>query len=253
MKVKDPVTVVGDIHGQYFDPVKLLDVGGDPAETKYLFLGDYVDRGMFSLEVVLLIYAIKINYPKTTYMLRGNHECRQMTAFFNFRAEVLNKFDEETYDLFMDTFDALPIGCLVNNKFLALHGGISPDLKTLEDLNDIRRRKEPPRSGLFCDILWSDPVDDDTGYCDSVFKSNDVRGCSYFFGQEAVNKFFRKNNLLSVIRAHEAQLEGYKMHKWSSKSGFPVVITIFSAPNYCDVYNNKGAIIKFKGQEINIQ
>lgn len=95
-----------------------------------------------------------------------------MTQFFNFRSEVLNKYDDEIYDLFMDTFDALPIGCLVNNKFLAIHGGISPDLKTLDDLNEIRRTKEPPRSGLFCDILWSDPVEDDNGYCDSLFKEN---------------------------------------------------------------------------------
>ena len=145
MKLKDPVTVVGDIHGQYYDLVKLLDVGGDPEDTKYLFLGDYGDLGAFSVDCVLLIYSIKLNYPKTTFLLRGNHECRQMTNFFNFRLEVLNKFDEDTYDLFMDTFDALPIGCLVNNKFLAIHGGISPDLKTLEDLNEIRRMKEPPR------------------------------------------------------------------------------------------------------------
>jgi serine/threonine-protein phosphatase 2B catalytic subunit len=185
--------------------------------------------------------------------LRGNHECRQMTAFFNFRIEVLTKYDEETYNLFMDTFDVLPIGWLVNSKFLAIHGGISPDLKTLDDLNNIKRAKEPPRTGLFWDILWSDPVEDDSGYCESLYKTNEVRGCSFFFGSDAASKFLRKNRLLSIIRAHEAQLEGYKMHKWNAKSGFPVVITIFSAPNYWDVYNNKGAIIKFKGAEINIQ
>jgi len=253
LKLKDPVTVVGDIHGQFYDFVKMLDVGGDPENTKYLFLGDYVDRGSFSVEVVLLVYAIKLNYPKTIFLLRGNHEWRQMTAFFNFRIEVLTKYDEETYSLFMDTFDTLPIGCLVNNKFLAIHGGISPELKSLDDLNNIKRAKEPPRSGLFCDLLWSDPVEDDSGYCESLFKNNEVRGWSYFFGSDAASKFLKKNKLLSIIRAHEAQLEGYKMHKWNSKSGFPVVITIFSAPNYWDVYNNKGAIIKFKGAEINIQ
>ena len=99
-------------------------------------------------------------------MLRGNHECRQMTSFFNFRAECLNKFDEDTYNLFMEVFDSLAIGCIVNNRFLALHGGISPDLKTLDDLNKIDRNVEPPRSGLFCDILWSDPVEDDKGKAD---------------------------------------------------------------------------------------
>ena len=204
MKLQDPVTVVGDLHGQFFDTVKMLDVGGNPENTKYLFLGDYVDRGSFSVEVSLLLFALKLNYTKTIFMLRGNHECRQMTSFFNFRAEVLNKYDEETYDLFMETFDALPIGCIVNNRFLALHGGLSPDLKTIEDLNKIERNIEPPRSGIFCDILWSDPVEHDKGKQEKLYKQNEVRGCSYFFGVDAANKFLKRNNLLSVIRAHEA-------------------------------------------------
>ena len=137
LSLQDPVTVVGDLHGQFYDMVKMLDVGGTPETTKYLFLGDYVDRGSFSVEVVLLLYSLKLNFTSTIYMLRGNHECRQMTAFFNFRAECLYKYDQETYELFMDTFDALPIACLVNEKFLALHGGISPELKTLNDLKNL--------------------------------------------------------------------------------------------------------------------
>eukprot|EP00347_Sterkiella_histriomuscorum_P024029 403332551 len=235
LSLHDPVTVVGDIHGQYYDFVKMLDVGGSPAKTKYLFLGDYVDRGSFSCEVVILLYALKLNFPQTIYMLRGNHECRQMTQFFNFRAECLYKYDQETYELFMETFDALPISCLVNDKFLALHGGISPELKTINDLKNLQRFQEPPRVGLFCDILWSDPVEDEKGQCPQRFQQNDVRGCSYFFGQQATNQFLHKNKLLSILRAHEAQFDGYKMHKWNGASEFPVVITIFSAPNYCDV------------------
>eukprot|EP00347_Sterkiella_histriomuscorum_P002668 403367261 len=253
LSLHDPVTVVGDIHGQYYDFVKMLDVGGSPAKTKYLFLGDYVDRGSFSCEVVMLLYALKLNFPQTIYMLRGNHECRQMTQFFNFRAECLYKYDQETYELFMETFDALPISCLVNDKFLALHGGISPELKTINDLKNLQRFQEPPRVGLFCDILWSDPVEDEKGQCPQRFQQNDVRGCSYFFGQQATNQFLQKNKLLSILRAHEAQFDGYKMHKWNGASEFPVVITIFSAPNYCDVYNNKGAIIKFEQNTLNIQ
>lgn len=96
-------------------------------------------------------------------------------------------------------------------------------------------------------------MDDDKGYQDQKFIYNEVRGCSYFFGVQAVNLFLKKNNLLSVIRAHEAQLDGYKMHRWNGPNDFPVVITIFSAPNYCDVYNNKGAVIKFENNTLNIQ
>ena len=231
----------------------MLDVAGNPENTKYLFLGDYVDRGNFSVEVLVLLYAIKINYPETIYMIRGNHECRQMTQFFNFRAEVLSKYDEEVYERIMESFDALPVATLINGKFLAVHGGISPDLKTLADLNSISRFQEPPRSGMYCDILWSDPVEGDTGKAREKFKVNETRGCAYFFNVKAANEFLKRNKLLSIVRAHEAQIDGYKLHKWNGESEFPTVITIFSAPNYCDVYNNKGAIIKFENNTLNIQ
>lgn len=253
LQLKDPVTVVGDIHGQFHDMIKMLEIGGSPETTRYLFLGDYVDRGSFSIEVVLLLYAIKVSFPSTVYMIRGNHECRQMTAFFNFRSEVMYKYDLEVYDKFMESFDMLPLSCVINNKFIALHGGISPELRTLDDINRLNRFTEPPRQGLYCDILWSDPVENDQGRSPDLFKSNEVRGCSYFFNVEAVNRFLRRNDLLSVIRAHEAQLDGYKMHRWNGNNEFPVVITIFSAPNYCDVYNNKAAVIKFENNTLNIQ
>jgi serine/threonine-protein phosphatase 2B catalytic subunit len=251
--LQDPLSVVGDIHGQYFDALKILEIGGNPENTKYLFLGDFVDRGSFSIEVLILLYSLKISFPDTINMLRGNHECRQMTTFFNFRTECLYKYDQEVYDMFMDSFDLLPLACVINGKFIGVHGGLSPELKTLDDINRLERFKEPPKQGLFCDLLWSDPVDNDDGICENIYRMNDVRGCSYFYGNEAVGKFLEQNNLLSVIRAHEAQLDGYKMHAWTGKSDFPVVITIFSAPNYCDVYNNKGAIIKFENNTLNIQ
>ena len=131
----------------------MLDVVGSPFNNKFLFLGDYVDRGSFSIEVILLLYAIKINFPSTVYMLRGNHECRQMTSFFNFRQECLYKYDEDIYERFMESFDAIPLGCILNSKFLALHGGIGPDLKKMDDIGRIYRFVEPPRSGLLCDVL----------------------------------------------------------------------------------------------------
>ena len=115
----------------------------------------------------------------------------------------------------------------------------------LEDIKKIDRFREIPKTGLFCDLVWADPVDSKTGNCDGLVKTNDVRGCSYFFGSEMAKTFFDKNKVLSIIRAHEAQAEGFKMYKWSGAEKFPAVITIFSAPNYCDFYNNKGAVIKF--------
>ncbi|CAE8637314.1 unnamed protein product, partial [Polarella glacialis] len=259
LKLSDPITVVGDIHGQYYDLVKLLEVGGKVADTQYIFLGDYVDRGSFSVEVVAALYSLKIRYPKQVRMLRGNHECRQMTAFFNFREECEFKYDIGVYNAFMDSFDCLPLAATINGKFLCVHGGLSPDLAKLQAINNLNRFTEPPKEGLLCDLLWSDPLEAKDGESRPVSKKggapfvpNEVRGCSYFYSFDGAATFLKKNSLLSVIRAHEAQLDGYKMHKTNPSTGFPLVITIFSAPNYCDVYNNKGAILKFDNSTLNI-
>lgn len=248
LELPEPVAVVGDIHGQYYDLEQMLVLCGDPEETNYLFLGDYVDRGSFSLEVVLLLLALKLAHPKTIYLLRGNHECRQMTTFFNFRAECLAKHDLEVYEKVMECFDALPLACIVGGRFLAVHGGLSPELKTVADIGLIDRFMEPTKKGLACDLLWSDPAVGETA---EMFPTNIVRGCSFFFSPQATAKFLKRNHLLSILRGHEAQLDGYKMHNWDD-STFPSVITIFSAPNYCDVYHNKGAIVRIRDGDLTI-
>jgi serine/threonine-protein phosphatase 2B catalytic subunit len=138
-----------------------------------------------------------------------------MTTFFNFRAECLAKYDLEIYEKVMESFDTIPISCLVNGKFLAVHGGISPELDTLARLNTINRVSEPPRTGLYCDLLWADPVEAANGKTPDRYRANETRGCSYLFNVDAANTFLKKNKLLSIIRAHEAQLDGYKLHKWN--------------------------------------
>ena len=110
----------------------MLTKVGDPANINYLFLGDYVDRGVFGIEVCVLLFCMKQNYPKSVILLRGNHESRNMTETFTFREEVLTHYDIEVYEQFMEIFDALPIACQVSKKYLAMHGGISPEMDSLD-------------------------------------------------------------------------------------------------------------------------
>jgi len=253
--VDAPITVCGDTHGQFYDLIKIFenDIGGNPANTNYLFLGDYVDRGYFSMEVILYLYCCKINYPNTFFLLRGNHECRHLTEYFTFKEECLHKYSEEIYDFITESFNALPLAALMNGKFLCIHGGLSPDIKTLDDIANIDRFKEPPSSGPMCDLLWADPMEEFSPDIREHFVPNDIRGCSYLFSYRAVCSFLQKNKLLSVIRAHEAQNAGYKMHLQNDATGFPSVITLFSAPNYLDAYNNKGAVLRYENNIMNIR
>ncbi|KAG1741558.1 Metallo-dependent phosphatase-like protein [Suillus paluster] len=254
LQVDAPITVCGDIHGQYYDLMKLFEVGGSPADTRYLFLGDYVDRGYFSIECVLYLWCLKIWYPDTLFLLRGNHECRHLTDYFTFKLECKHKYSERIYDACMESFCALPLAAVMNKQFLCIHGGLSPELNTLDDIRAIDRFREPPTHGLMCDILWSDPVEDfGQEKMNESFVHNHVRGCSYFFTYQAACQFLERNNLLSIIRAHEAQDAGYRMYRKTKSTGFPSVMTIFSAPNYLDVYNNKAAVLKYESNVMNIR
>lgn len=253
IKLMDPVVIVGDIHGQFYDLLKIFDAsGGSIEENRYIFLGDYVDRGNFSLEVCILLFALKINFPTQYYLLRGNHESRQMTTFFNFHTECLIKYDEEVYLRIMEAFDALPISAIVNDRFFLVHGGISPETSTLDVIININRYVEIPKSGVLCDLVWSDPIDEEMFAINSDWEINTSRGCSFNFGAKSLIPFLAESNLISVIRAHEVQMEGFKFYKWNKKVDFPSCITLFSAANYCDVYNNKGAIIKIKSSQFNL-
>jgi serine/threonine-protein phosphatase 2B catalytic subunit len=241
------VTIVGDLHGQFFDLVQLMETaGGSPPERSFLFLGDYVDRGNWSIEILTYLYAMKLKHPKHVFLLRGNHESRDMNIFFNFRQECLYKYDAEVFEAFAKSFLSLPLAAIVDTKYLCMHGGISPDLHNISQLYMIDRFTEPPLEGLFCDILWADP--DPNPSSGTLFRRNDARGCSYYYSNDALAEFLKKNNLVSLIRAHEVQLEGYKTGPTLKGMTIPTQITIFSAPNYCDQYGNRGAILNIESE-----
>jgi serine/threonine-protein phosphatase 2B catalytic subunit len=255
IEIAQPVVIVGDLHGQYYDLLKIFDIGGSLSKISYLFLGDYVDRGHFSVEIVLYLWSLKIIYPEKLTLLRGNHECRHLADHFTFKRECLIKYSQKVYDACIKSFCNLPLCALVNKQLFCVHGGISPQLLSLNDVNKLNRDREPPSHGLMCDLLWADPAQD---YNDEVaiptnvaFTANSTRGCSFYYNYNAVSNFLQNNDLLCVIRAHEAQDNGFRMYKNMEKTEFPSVITIFSAPNYLDVYNNKGAIIVYEKDMMN--
>ncbi|CAH02173.1 calcineurin catalytic subunit A [Kluyveromyces lactis] len=255
LMLNSPLTICGDIHGQYYDLMKLFEVGGDPSETPYLFLGDYVDRGSFSFECLIYLYALKINFPKTFWLLRGNHECKHLTSYFTFKAECLHKYDLSIFDACCKSFNYLPLAAVMNNQYFCTHGGISPDLVSVQDVNKINRFREIPSKGLMCDLMWADPIEnyDEDSNSEERFVPNSLRGCSYAFTYKAVCDFLKRNGLLSVIRAHEAQDQGYRMYKNTKSMGFPSLMTLFSAPNYLDTYKNKAAILKYGDNLMNIR
>lgn len=230
--VKCPVTVCGDIHGQFHDLMELFRIGGPNPDTNYLFMGDYVDRGYYSVETVTLLVALKIRYPQRITILRGNHESRQITQVYGFYDECLRKYgNANVWKYFTDLFDYLPLTALIDNQIFCLHGGLSPSIDTLDNIRALDRIQEVPHEGPMCDLLWSDP-DDRCGWGISP------RGAGYTFGQDISEAFNHNNGLTLVARAHQLVMEGYN---WSQDRN---VVTIFSAPNYCYRCGNQAAIME---------
>ena len=153
------ITVCGDVHGQYYDLLNIFSINGNPSETNpYLFNGDFIDRGSFSVEVIVVLCAWKCLYPKHFFMSRGNHESKNLNKMYGFENEVKHKYDSKTYDLFSDMFCTLPIAHTINKKVFIVHGGLfAKDGVKLEDVNKENRRREPPDEGIMCECLWSDP------------------------------------------------------------------------------------------------
>mmetsp|Transcript_5084 Transcript_5084/g.12193 ORF Transcript_5084/g.12193 Transcript_5084/m.12193 type:complete len:322 (+) Transcript_5084:108-1073(+) len=230
--VRCPVTISGDIHGQFHDLIELFRIGGFPPNTNYLFLGDYVDRGYFSVECVSLLLAFKVRHKERITILRGNHESRQITQIYGFFDECVRKYgSQQTWKNFTDLFDYLPLTALVENKIFCQHGGLSPAIVALDDVRKIDRVQEVPHEGPMCDLLWSDP-DDRTGW------SSSPRGAGFTFGQDISEKFNHENGLSLIARAHQLIMEGYN---WCHDQN---VVTIFSAPNYCYRCGNQAAIME---------
>ncbi|ORD96264.1 GLC7B [Hepatospora eriocheir] len=231
LEIKTPINICGDIHGQYSDLLSLFEFGYYPPKSNYLFLGDYVDRGKQSLECIALLFAYKIKYPENFFLLRGNHESEEINRIYGFYDECKRRYNIRLWKKFCEAFNWMPVCALVGERIFCMHGGISPDFASMDHIRNISRPTGITDQGLLCDLLWSDPDKQITGW-----GTND-RGVSVTFGADKVKEFLEKFNLDIIVRAHQVVEDGYEFF------GEKDLVTVFSAPNYCGEFTNSGAIL----------
>ncbi|KAL1981658.1 hypothetical protein VTN96DRAFT_2372 [Rasamsonia emersonii] len=301
--VSTPVTICGDIHGQFYDLLELFRVaGGMPNETNveppttapsvitsedieppttisdpklrkklrnanspsdgdddadsssgrersssgslrgtdlppgnFVFLGDYVDRGYFSLETLTLLLCLKAKYPDRITLVRGNHESRQITQVYGFYEECFQKYgNASVWKACCQVFDFMTLGAIIDGKVLCVHGGLSPEIRTLDQVRVVARAQEIPHEGAFCDLVWSDPEDVETW-------AVSPRGAGWLFGDKVAEEFCHVNDLTLIARAHQLVNEGYKYHFEKQN-----VVTVWSAPNYCYRCGNLASVCEVR-------
>nr|CDJ95950.1 Tetratricopeptide TPR-1 and Serine threonine phosphatase and Metallophosphoesterase domain containing protein [Haemonchus contortus] len=238
---KQRFTICGDIHGQFYDLCNIFDINGLPSETNpYLFNGDFVDRGSFSVETIFTMFSYKLLYPNHFFLSRGNHESDVMNKMYGFEGEVKKKYTGQMADFFTEIFCLLPLCHLVNRKIFVCHGGLfKEDGVTLDDIRKTDRVRQPPDEGIMCDLLWSDPQE-------LRGRAPSKRGVGCQFGPDITDAWIAKNGVQYVVRSHEVKPDGYEVHHNGK------CITVFSAPNYCDQMGNKGAFITITGDNLTI-
>eukprot|EP01065_Artemidia_motanka_P026792 TRINITY_DN3202_c5_g1_i1.p1 TRINITY_DN3202_c5_g1~~TRINITY_DN3202_c5_g1_i1.p1 ORF type:complete len:306 (+),score=36.65 TRINITY_DN3202_c5_g1_i1:99-1016(+) len=237
-----PVSICGDIHGQFRDLIELFKVGGEVPKTRYIFMGDFVDRGYNSLETLTLLLLLKAKHPDSITLLRGNHESRQITSIYGFYDEIQRKYGcALPWQWCAEVFDAMSLAAVVEQKAFCVHGGLSPEVVSLDQIRVLRRMCEIPNEGAFCDLMWSDPAEEVDTWAVSP------RGAGYLFGEKVAAEWCRRNNLEVVCRAHQLVQDGFKYHYEADVKSYSFM-TVWSAPNYCYRCGNVAAILELNEQ-----
>ena len=218
--VSSPVIVCGDVHGQFFDVLELFKQGGEIPHHNYVFMGDFVDRGRHSVETLQLLLCYKARYPECITLLRGNHECRQVTQVYGFYDECFRKYGSaNAWKYCTEVFDYFALAAVIDSRVLCVHGGLSPRISTIDQIRLLERNQEIPHEGAYCDLMWSDPEDIEDWAVSQ-------RGAGWLFGSKVTSQFNHVNGLELICRAHQLVQEGYK-YMFPDKN----LITVWSAPN----------------------
>ncbi|CAD5210111.1 unnamed protein product [Bursaphelenchus okinawaensis] len=237
LELDTPLTVCGDIHGQFNDLMRIFHKTGFPNVTNYLFLGDYIDRGKMNMETILFLFSLKLKYPQNFFLLRGNHETQLVNRIYGFYEELNRRYRSvKLYNTFQDIFNCMPLTALVGSRILCMHGGLSQDLYNGKDLSIlkeiIRPLPDPPNPSLPLDLLWADP-----DIATPKFKYS-IRGVSCTFGVEVIKAVCQKYDLDLICRAHQVVQDGYEF--FANRK----LVTIFSAPHYCGQFDNAAAVMQ---------
>ena len=233
LKISSPCIIVGDIHGQILDLFRIINDFGLPITRKYLFLGDLIDRGEFSIETVLIVLLMKIIWPNNVFLIRGNHEFRFLSSQGGFLDQIIDLYyGDELYEYFMNTFSYIPFSCLIDGTILCVHGGIGPSLKTISQLESIPRPILNYCNEIVDSLIWSDPTNE------ILFYEQSTRGTGFLYGIIALTDFLKSNNLTKLIRGHECINEGCKI-MFNEQ-----LYTVFSASNYCNIIQNQSAVLE---------
>ena len=239
LTLEAPINVIGDVHGQLFDVFNMMDTikANGLENNRYLFLGDFVDRGHFSIETIAFLALMKIQRPDSVFLLRGNHESSTINQMYGFYNDCNQIYGSPTiWTLANKAFQYFPLAAIVSNKYFCVHGGLSPELRFVEKLYSINRVCEIPETGIMADLTWSDPAEDVKRWTKSK------RGSGYIFGKNETEEFLRNNKLEMVVRSHQLAAAGYE-ELFKREDGRPQLLTVWSAPNYCYTSGNQATFM----------
>ena len=236
LDVTVPCIVVGDIHGHLLDLYRIFIRFGFPPSRSYMFLGDVVDRGEFSLEVVTFLFALKVVFPRNVFIIRGNHEFDDCCSNGGFRAEIMSTYHSQTlYNKFLSAFSQMPIASKLFGKIFCIHAGLSPGFHHIDQLYDYNRPISNFHDHLLSGIFWSDPTDFHKHFGETK------RHYGYTYGSEALQDFLSNNDMFLMIRGHECIQKGFENRLDN------LLMTVFSASNYCGSSMNSSAVIAVFG------